>query len=139
MSDVLADQPANLPDAAAAAAAVYGAVGGVAAPGVLPGAAAAAGPLAGATSEMVKSLEMLHDVEMAVTVELGRTRMSVRDLLRLAQGSVVELDKAAGAPVDILVNGTPVARGEVVVVDDEYGVRISEVVGRAQDRLVTGA
>jgi flagellar motor switch protein FliN/FliY len=109
-------------------------VPGVAGPEAVP-VAAAGGE---APSGVLKSMEMLHGVEMAVTVELGRTRMSVRDLLRLTQGSVVELDKAAGAPVDILVNGTAVARGEVVVVDDEYGVRVSEVVGRAQDRLATG-
>ncbi|MCU4185018.1 flagellar motor switch protein FliN [Acidiferrimicrobium sp. IK] len=73
------------------------------------------------------SFDLLHNVEMAVTVELGRTRMLLRDLLALRPGSVVELDRATNSPVDILVNGTLLARGEVVVVDDELGVRITEV------------
>jgi flagellar motor switch protein FliN len=74
-------------------------------------------------------LEVLSDVELAVTVELGRTRMLLRDVLDLVPGSVIELDRAAGSPVDLLVNGTLIARGEVVVIDEEYGVRITEVVG----------
>ncbi len=74
-------------------------------------------------------MDLLHDVEMGVTAELGRTRMTVRDLLSLVPGSVVELDRAAGSPVDLFVNGTLIARGEVVVIDEEYGVRISEIVG----------
>ena len=73
-------------------------------------------------------LQLLHEVPMAVTVQLGSTRMTVRELLALAPGSVVELDRAAGSPVDVLVNGTLLARGEVVVVDEEYAVRISEIV-----------
>jgi flagellar motor switch protein FliN/FliY len=77
----------------------------------------------------VHSLELLHNVEMSVTAELGRTRMTVRELLSLSPGSVVELDRAAGSPVDVLVNGTLVARGEVVVIDEEFGIRISEIVG----------
>lgn len=74
-------------------------------------------------------LELLRDVEMEVTAELGRTRMTVRELLSLTPGSVVELDRAAGSPADLLVNGTLIARGEVVVVDEEYGIRITELVG----------
>jgi flagellar motor switch protein FliN/FliY len=70
----------------------------------------------------------LRDVELGVTVELGRTRMLLKEILDLVPGSVIELDRAAGSPVDILVNGTLVARGEVVVIDEEYGVRITEVV-----------
>jgi flagellar motor switch protein FliN len=76
------------------------------------------------------SLRLIHDVEMDVTVELGRTRMTVRNILSLIPGSVIELDRAAGAPVDLLVNGTLVGRGEVVVIDEEFGVRISEIVSR---------
>ena len=75
------------------------------------------------------SLDLLADVEMGVTAELGRTRMLVRDILALAPGSVIELDRAAGAPVDVLVNGTLIARGEVVVIDEEFGIRISEIIG----------
>jgi flagellar motor switch protein FliN/FliY len=74
-------------------------------------------------------LELLHDVEMGVTAELGRTRLLVREILELCPGSVIELDRAAGSPVDVLVNGTLIARGEVVVVDEEFGVRITDVIG----------
>lgn len=74
-------------------------------------------------------IELLNDVEMGVTVELGRTRMLVRDILELSSGSVIELDRAAGAPIDVLVNGTLIARGEVVVIDEEFGIRITEVIG----------
>ena len=76
----------------------------------------------------VRRMHLLRDVEMGVSVELGRTRMTVRELLALAPGAIVELDKAAGAPVDLLVNGTLMARGEVVVIDEEFAVRISEIV-----------
>ncbi len=82
----------------------------------------------------IRPLELLHGVEMAVTVELGRTRVAMRELLGLRAGSIVELDRPAGGPVDVVVNGTLLARGEVVVVDDELGVRITEVVGTAEDR-----
>ena len=76
-----------------------------------------------------RSLELLHDVQMGVTAELGRTRMTVRDLLALTPGAVVELDRAAGSPIDVLVNGTLIARGEVVVIDEEFGIRIVEIIG----------
>jgi flagellar motor switch protein FliN/FliY len=79
--------------------------------------------------ETNRSLDLLADVEMGVTAELGRTRMTVKELLALTPGSVVELDRMAGSPVDVLVNGTLVARGEVVVIDEEFGVRISEIIG----------
>ncbi|MFC7528126.1 flagellar motor switch protein FliN [Actinoplanes sp. GCM10030250] len=73
-------------------------------------------------------LDMLHDVEMEVSAELGRTRMSVRELLSLTPGAIVELDRAAGSPADLLVNGRLIARGEVVVVDENFGIRITEIV-----------
>jgi flagellar motor switch protein FliN/FliY len=73
-------------------------------------------------------LDLLHDVEMEVTAELGRTRMSVRDLLSLAPGVVIELDRLAGGPADLLVNGRLIARGEVVVIDENFGIRITEIV-----------
>ena len=75
-----------------------------------------------------RPLTILKDVEMGVTAELGRRRMTVRDLLALTPGSVIELDRAAGSPVDVLVNGTLIARGEVVVIDEEFGIRIAEIV-----------
>jgi flagellar motor switch protein FliN/FliY len=73
-------------------------------------------------------LDMLHDVEMEVSAELGRTRMAVRELLSLTPGAIVELDRAAGSPADLLVNGRLIARGEVVVVDENFGIRITEIV-----------
>jgi flagellar motor switch protein FliN/FliY len=74
-------------------------------------------------------MKRLHDVEMVVTAELGRARLSVREVLSMVPGNVVELDRVAGAPIDLLVNGKLVARGEVVVIDEEFGVRVTEVVG----------
>jgi flagellar motor switch protein FliN/FliY len=73
-------------------------------------------------------LDMLHDVEMEVSAELGRTRMSVRELLSLTPGAIVELDRAAGSPADLLVNGRLIARGEVVVIDENFGIRITELI-----------
>jgi flagellar motor switch protein FliN/FliY len=85
-----------------------------------------AGLTAGAANSW--GIDMLRDVEMEVTCELGRTRMTVRQLLALAPGDVVELDRLAGSPADLLVNGTLLARGEVVVVDESFGLRITEIV-----------
>jgi len=78
-----------------------------------------------------RGLEMLHGVDMEVTVELGRTRMTVRDLLALSPGAVLELDRAAGSPADLLVNGRLIARGEVVVVDEDFGLRVTEILDDA--------
>jgi flagellar motor switch protein FliN len=73
------------------------------------------------------SIDMLMDVDLEVKIELGRTDMPIEDVLRLKKGSVVELDKLAGDPVDILVNDRPVARGEVLVVNDNFCVRVTEI------------
>ena len=81
------------------------------------------------------SLDLLRHVAMEVTVEIGRTRMTVGELLSLHPGEVVELDRAASAPADLLVNGTLIARGEVVVVDEDFGLRISEIVSGAAAEL----
>jgi flagellar motor switch protein FliN/FliY len=78
------------------------------------------------------NLDLLLGVTLRVTVELGRTKMSIEEILKLGPGSVVELDKLAGEPVDVLVNGRLIARGEVVVLDDRFGVRITDVVPPAQ-------
>lgn len=78
-------------------------------------------------------LDLLGNIEMEVTAELGRARMPVRQLLSLTPGTLVELDKTAGSPVDLLVNGTLIARGEVVVIDEEFGIRISEIVEPSGD------
>lgn len=78
-------------------------------------------------------LDLLRDVAMEITVELGRTRMTVRELLSLTPGAVIELDRAAGSPADLLVNGTLIARGEVVVVDEDFGIRITEILAAGTD------
>jgi flagellar motor switch protein FliN/FliY len=97
-------------------------------PGDDPGAVNVAQRAAPARSGGRSGLDMLHDVEMEVSAELGRTRMSVRELLSLTPGAIVELDRAAGSPADLLVNGRLIARGEVVVVDENFGIRITEIV-----------
>ncbi len=84
--------------------------------------------------ESSRRLDMLLDVPLEVNVELGRTRMTIQDLLQLGPGSVVELDKVAGEALDILVNGRLVARGEAVVVNDKFGVRITDIVS-PQERI----
>lgn len=74
-------------------------------------------------------LRRLSDVPIDLTVEIGRTRLTVGETLELRQGSILTLNRMAGEPVDLLVNGTPIARGEVVVIDEQFGVRITDVVG----------
>jgi flagellar motor switch protein FliN len=74
------------------------------------------------------NLEVILDVPVTLSMEVGRTRIPIRNLLQLNQGSVVELDRAAGEPLDVFVNGTLVAHGEVVVVNEKFGIRITDVV-----------
>lgn len=81
----------------------------------------------GQHGSMAGKLGRINNVEMALTVEIGRTRMSVRDVLNLEPGGVVELDRSAGAPADVLLNGRVIAHGEVVVVDQDYAVRITRI------------
>ena len=81
----------------------------------------------------VSSIDLLRDVELNVKIELGRSRMLVEDVLKLAEGSVVELDKLAGDPVDVFVNDRLVARGEVLVLNDNFCVRVNEIVAGAKD------
>lgn len=76
------------------------------------------------------SIDMLKDVPLMVQAELGRTKLQVKEILKLGEGSVIELDKEAGAPVDILVNNKLIARGEVVEIEGNFGVRIIEIVNR---------
>jgi flagellar motor switch protein FliN/FliY len=87
-------------------------------------------------TDRAHGIELLIDVALEVSVELGRSHMSIGEILALRTGSVIELDKLAGEPVDVSVNGTLIARGEVVVVDEKLGVRITEVVSKAR-RLAT--
>lgn len=85
---------------------------------------------AGTAPTDARDLRLLADVQVELAVELGRVKLPLRDLLSLAPGAVLELDRAADAPVDVLVNGCLVARGEVVVIDGEFGVRVTAVVER---------
>ena len=79
-----------------------------------------------------RRLDLLLDVPLDLSVELGRARMSIQDLLNLSPGSVIELDKIAGEALDILINGRLVARGEAVVVNDKFGIRITDIVSPSE-------
>ncbi len=79
-------------------------------------------------------LDVVLDIPVTIAMEIGRTRISIRNLLQLNQGSIVELDRLAGEPMDVLVNGTLVAHGEVVVVNEKFGIRLTDVISPA-DRI----
>lgn len=79
-------------------------------------------------SGMMNELDMILDIPVQITVELGRTKITIKNLLQLAHGSVVELDAMAGEPMDVLVNGTLIAQGEVVVVNDKFGIRLTDII-----------
>lgn len=81
-----------------------------------------------AIKETAESLRMLENIEVKLTVEVGRTELTIRDLLRLSEGSIIELDRLAGDPLDVLVNGTAIAKGEVVVVGERFGIRVGEII-----------
>jgi len=86
-------------------------------------------PLAGGANQRTTGdIEMILDIPVQLTVELGRTKIAIKNLLQLAQGSVVELDGMAGEPMDVLVNGCLIAQGEVVVVNDKFGIRLTDVI-----------
>jgi len=89
------------------------------------------GPL---SAEDSRKLEVILDIPVTLSLEVGRTKISIRNLLQLNQGSVVELDRLAGEPLDVLVNGTLIAHGEVVVVNEKFGIRLTDVVS-AQERI----
>lgn len=78
------------------------------------------------------NLDVILDVPVTISMEIGRTRINIRNLLQLTQGSVVELDRLAGEPMDVLVNGTLIAHGEVVVVNDKFGIRLTDVLSPAE-------
>lgn len=84
--------------------------------------------------EESNNLNLLLDIPLEVTVELGRTKRSVQEILEMSSGSIIELDKLAGEPVDILVNNRYIAKGEVVVIDENFGVRITDILSQT-DRL----
>ena len=76
--------------------------------------------------------ELLKNIPVTISIEVGRTSLKIRDLMRLTQGSVVELDRVAGEPLDVLVNGTLIAHGEVVVVNDKFGIRLTDVISQTE-------
>ena len=78
------------------------------------------------------SLEVILDIPVTISMEVGKTKISIRNLLKLNQGSVVELDRLAGEPLDVLVNGTLIAHGAVVVVNEKYGIRLTDVISAAE-------
>lgn len=95
-----------------------------------------AGGTAGAYSP--ENIDLIMDVPLNVTVELGRTQKSISDILDLGPGKIIELNKIAGEPIDVLVNGKFVAKGEVVVIEESFGVRITEIVNSAMPSGVIG-
>lgn len=78
-------------------------------------------------SETIRDIKFILDVPLVITVELGRTKMLIKDLLKLSHGSVVELNKVAGEPIEILVNDKLIAKGEVVVINEKFGVRLTDI------------
>ncbi len=90
--------------------------------------------LSGTTTSggLAKDIDFILDIPVLLTVELGRTKITIKNLLQLAQGSVVELDGLAGEPMDVLVNGCLIAQGEVVVVNDKFGVRLTDIITPAE-------
>lgn len=95
---------------------------------------AAPTPAAAPVTGSPRTLDFILDVTLQVTVEVGRARMTIQDLLQLGQGSVVELEKLAGEPLDIYVNGKHVARGEAVIVNEKFGVRLTDIIS-PEDRI----
>ena len=85
-----------------------------------------------AVAEQTKNIDFILDIPMRVSIYVGSTKMAIRDLLQLAQGSVIELDKLAGEPMEVMVNNKLVAKGEVVVVNEKFGIRLTDVVSAAE-------
>ncbi|MCE2571508.1 flagellar motor switch protein FliN [Motilimonas eburnea] len=84
------------------------------------------------SSEEKRRLDAIMDIPVTISMEVGRSHISIRNLLQLNQGSVVELDRVAGEPLDVLVNGTLIAHGEVVVVNDKFGIRLTDVISQTE-------
>ncbi len=85
-----------------------------------------------ASAEGDVNLDMILDIPVDISMEIGRTKISIRNLLQLTQGSVVELDRLAGEPLDVMVNGTLIAHGEVVVVNEKFGIRLTDVISATE-------
>ena len=138
MTDGIEDKPVDPMDdwasalaeqTGATAAEIPAAAAPAAAPAATPAAATVFPPLAReAPSGFRNDIEMILDIPVQLTVELGRTKVPIKNLLQLAQGSVVELDGLAGEPMDVLVNGYLIAQGEVVVVNDKFGIRLTDII-----------
>lgn len=84
------------------------------------------------TAEERRKLDTILDIPVTISMEVGRSQINIRNLLQLNQGSVVELDRVAGEPLDVLVNGTLIAHGEVVVVNDKFGIRLTDVISQTE-------
>lgn len=96
-----------------------------------------AGPAQSGQGGVFRGFERVQDIPLEITVELGRTKLLIRDILDLETGAIIELEKMAGEPVDLLANGLLVARGEVVVIEDNFGVRITEIITQAERKELT--
>ncbi len=128
-------EPSSVDDDWAAALAEQGAAGAPRTAGVQATEVEQAGDasrlfprLSGAAPDAHNDIDMILDIPVQLTVELGRTRIPIKHILQLAQGSVIELDALAGEPMDVLVNGCLIAQGEVVVVNDKFGIRLTDIV-----------
>jgi len=132
VEDVIADVQSSLDDMQEEPASPAASTEAPAAAVAAPEAAVAAPPAA--SEVQTDRIELLHDVDLHVTIELGRTEMLVEDVLRLDEGSVVELDKLAGDPVDVYVNRRLIARGEVLVLNDNFCIRVSEIVDDLEEQ-----
>ncbi|SCU74045.1 flagellar motor switching and energizing component [Cupriavidus necator] len=141
MSDGIEDKPVDPMDDWASAlaeqtSATSAGIPAAAAPAASPAATAATPAAATVFQPLAKEapsgfrndIEMILDIPVQLTVELGRTKVPIKNLLQLAQGSVVELDGLAGEPMDVLVNGYLIAQGEVVVVNDKFGIRLTDII-----------
>lgn len=84
------------------------------------------------TTEEKRKLDTILDIPVTISMEVGRSQISIRNLLQLNQGSVVELDRVAGEPLDVMINGTLIAHGEVVVVNDKFGIRLTDVISQTE-------
>ncbi len=118
----------NMGDIGAALAAAGSQAGQADAPGGSPAAPTPGAPASASKASPMQSLDFILDIPLKVTVELGRSKMAIRDILQLAQGSVIELSKFAGEPLEVLVNEKLIARGEVVVVNEKFGIRLTDII-----------
>lgn len=126
----MADNDTSMDDWGAAMAEQAAAEGAQQAPATQPVAAASFQDFGNGSSkgETPNDIDFILDIPVQLTVELGRTKIAIKNLLQLAQGSVVELDGLAGEPMDVLVNGCLIAQGEVVVVNDKFGIRLTDII-----------